>query len=74
MMVVQWVLYPDMGKIAGGGGITEVLKQALAWYANGLDFADALHLALSHDAKQLVTFDKKFVKLAKKSGASLTVI
>ena len=50
------------------------LKQALAWYANGLDFADALHLALSHDAKQLVTFDKKFVKLAKKSGASLTVI
>ena len=50
------------------------LKQALAWYANGMDFADALHLALSHDAKQLVTFDKKFVKLAKKSGASLTVI
>ena len=50
------------------------LKQALAWYADGLDFADALHLALSQDAKQLVTFDKKFVKLAKKSGASLTVI
>ena len=50
------------------------LKQALAWYADGLDFADALHLALSQDAKQLVTFDKKFVKLAKKSGASLRVI
>ena len=50
------------------------LKQALAWYADGLDFADALHLALSQDAKQLVTFDKKFVKLAKKSGASLAVI
>ena len=50
------------------------LKQALAWYSDGLDFADALHLALSQDAKQLVTFDKKFVKLAKKSGASLTVI
>ena len=53
---------------------TQELKQALAWYAAGLDFADALHLALSQDAKQLVTFDKKFVKLAKKSGASLTVI
>ena len=50
------------------------LKQALAWYADGLDFADALHLALSQDTKQLVTFDKKFAKMAKKSGASLTVI
>ena len=50
------------------------LKQALAWYADGLDFADALHLALSQDAKQLVTFNKKFAKMAKKSGASLTVI
>ena len=55
-------------------GNPQELKQALAWYANGLDFADALHLALSHDAKQLVTFDKKFVKLAKKCGASLTMI
>ena len=50
------------------------LKQALVWYADGLDFADALHLALSQDAKQLVTFNKKFAKMAKKSGASLTVI
>ncbi len=50
------------------------LKQALAWYAAGLDFADALHLALSQDAKQLVTFDKKFAKLAKKSGADAVVV
>ena len=53
---------------------TQELKQALAWYADGLGFADALHLALSQDAKQLVTFDKKFAKLAKKCGVGLTVI
>ena len=50
------------------------LKQALAWYSDGLDFADALHLALSQDAKQLVTFDKKFVKMAKKSGVNASVV
>ena len=53
---------------------TPELKQALAWYAAGLDFADALHLALSQDAKQLVTFDKKFAKLAKKCGADAVVV
>ena len=53
---------------------TQELKQALAWYAAGLDFADALHLALSQDAKQLVTFDKKFVKMAKKSGVNASVV
>ena len=50
------------------------LKQALAWYADGMDFADALHLALSQDAKQFVTFDKKFVKMAKKSGSIAVVV
>lgn len=49
------------------------LKQALAWYTDGMDFADALHLALSQDAKQFVTFDKKFVKMAKKRGYSAGV-
>lgn len=49
------------------------LKQALAWYAQGMDFADALHLALSSNAGQLATFDKKFVKLAKKLGLGNSV-
>ena len=49
------------------------LKQALAWYAQGLDFTDALHLALSGEAERLMTFDKKFVKLAKKNASSRLV-
>jgi predicted nucleic-acid-binding protein len=33
--------------------------QALAWYASGLDFADALHLASSSATERFVTFDRK---------------
>jgi predicted nucleic-acid-binding protein len=40
----------------------EALRQALDWYARGLDFADALHLALSQGSEELVTFDRAFVK------------
>ena len=49
------------------------IKEALTWYAQGMDFADALHLALSADATQLLTFDKKFVKLAKSLNAGTVV-
>jgi predicted nucleic acid-binding protein len=35
-----------------------------------MDFADALHLALRGSANQLLTFDKGFIKLAKKQGLS----
>jgi len=38
---------------------------ALQWYANGLDFADALHLAESQHCKKMVTFDKSFIKKSK---------
>lgn len=48
------------------------LRLALEWYENGMDFADALHLALHLSlhgpAQQLLTFDKSFVKLGKKQG------
>jgi predicted nucleic-acid-binding protein len=46
------------------------LRQALIWYGEGMDFADALHLALRDSAKQLLTFDKGFIKLAKRQGLS----
>lgn len=36
--------------------------QALAWYVEGLDFADALHLASSGGAHQLATFDRPLAK------------
>lgn len=40
--------------------------QALEWYEDGLDFADALHLASSDKAKAFMSFDKKFCKRASK--------
>ena len=46
------------------------LRQALTWYGKGMDFADAVHLALSTEAKQLLTFDKTFIKIAKREGLS----
>ena len=44
------------------------LRQALLGYAQGLDFADALHLALSHGSQELATFDKAFARKAGKLG------
>lgn len=35
---------------------------AIQWHSQGVDFADALHLALSQRCESLVTFDKKFVR------------
>jgi predicted nucleic-acid-binding protein len=42
------------------------LFQAISWYENGLDFADALHLSSSIKAHHFSTFDKAFVKRASK--------
>ncbi|MFM7886267.1 MAG: type II toxin-antitoxin system VapC family toxin [Pseudanabaena sp.] len=40
------------------------VRQAMSWYADGLDFADALHLASSNIADRFATFD---IALQKKS-------
>lgn len=40
--------------------------QILQWYQGGLDFADAFHLANSQMIPELVTFDSRFIKRAKK--------
>ncbi|MBI4357639.1 MAG: type II toxin-antitoxin system VapC family toxin [Gammaproteobacteria bacterium] len=42
------------------------IKMALKWYEQGLDFADALHLASSAPANSLITLDKKFSTKANK--------
>ena len=47
----------------------EALRQALIWYAQGLDFADALHLTLSQSCEELATFDKAFAKQSGKLAA-----
>ena len=50
------------------------LRQALLGYAQGLDFADALHLALSHGSQELATFDKAFARKAGKLGLMPPVV
>ena len=53
---------------AGLPGITlenpNVAAQALAWSENGMDFADALHLASSSLHGTFHTFDTKLIKAA----------
>jgi predicted nucleic-acid-binding protein len=44
------------------------LRQALSWYSKGMDFADAVHLAMSDNVDQILTFDKAFIKVAKREG------
>jgi predicted nucleic-acid-binding protein len=46
-----------------------VIADAIQWHQNGMDFADAIHLAQSKDSEAFVTFDKKFIKSALKNTA-----
>jgi predicted nucleic-acid-binding protein len=50
------------------------IKRALMGYRQGMDFADARHLALSGESTQLISFDKKFVKLAKSHETQPAVV
>jgi predicted nucleic-acid-binding protein len=47
----------------------QAANQALRWYRERLDFADALHLASSAKADRFATFDRDFVKKASKLGS-----
>ncbi len=40
------------------------ISAALRWHADGLDFADALHLASSGPSEAFATFDKKLLSKA----------
>jgi predicted nucleic-acid-binding protein len=58
-------------RLLSGLGMVEIespqdLLDALDWYADGMDFADALHLAVGRRADRFATFDKKLVAKAKK--------
>lgn len=52
----------------------QVLAKAISNYENGLDFGDALHLALCEHDSYLASFDDKFVKRAKKLSLSPAVV
>jgi predicted nucleic-acid-binding protein len=43
---------------------------ALVWYARGLDFADALHVASSAAASEFATFDRSLTARARKASAA----
>ncbi len=49
----------------------ERIAQALSWYEQGMDFADALHLALAANVERFVTFDQRFAKAATARGLSV---
>ena len=80
----EWVMRSGYGltpaQIAAGlrrlGGLPGVtfeqsaeVAQALDWLEQGMDFADALHLARTTRCDAFVTFDRKFAKRAKVLGA-----
>lgn len=49
------------------------LVSALELLRNGMDFADALHLAGSSECDEFVTFDQRFARRAKGAGSDVPV-
>lgn len=52
----------------------DLVEEALHHYSDGLDFADALHLAAARSAKIFTTFDSKFAKRAGRLGCTPDVV
>jgi predicted nucleic acid-binding protein len=48
-----------------------LVSRALDLAEQGLDFADALHLASMADCEAMITFDRNFIKLARKAGTEM---
>ena len=48
--------------------LEERVMQALSWAEDGLDFADALHLAGARSCESFATFDRDFRKQAQRLG------
>ena len=53
---------------------TAAVIQAIQWYSDGLDFADALHLASSGAARKFLTFDEKLYKKAAKTATPVVCL
>jgi predicted nucleic acid-binding protein len=47
---------------------------AISWYGLGIDFADALHLASSGEAKEFATFDKSLTQKANKLKVATIIL
>jgi predicted nucleic-acid-binding protein len=48
--------------------------RALAWHGEGMDLADALHLAIADGAAQFVSFDRDLAKVSKRIGVRPEVV
>ena len=48
----------------------DVFLHALRWYDGGMDFSDALHLAMSAGSERFATYDNEMIKLGARIGAS----
>ncbi len=46
------------------------IYQAISWYENKIDFADALHLASSRRCESFATFDSSFIKKAQQVSST----
>lgn len=67
------VIASSFRKLLGVPGVAaedaEAVAQAIDWYERGLDFADALHLALAREAEALASFDVRLARRAARLGA-----
>jgi predicted nucleic-acid-binding protein len=50
------------------------VAQALDWYRDGLDFADALHVAGCGEVESFHSFDTDFVRKGKKAGLPVSSV
>ena len=84
LLETEWVLRGayEIGRLAIAASVRKLLglpnitlgnahaiAQALAWFEAGMDFADALHLALAGEAEGFVTFDARLAKRARRITA-----
>jgi predicted nucleic-acid-binding protein len=69
------VILDAFEKLMGLSQITvedpECILQTLQWYRENFDFTDALHLASCKKTEKFATFDKNFIKKAKKFNIKL---
>jgi predicted nucleic-acid-binding protein len=88
LLETEWVLRslydfsPESlwGALRALAGLTTVfledeleVAKALDWFKEGLDFADALHLASVGNARQFATFDRKLAKQARRTTTLETI-
>jgi predicted nucleic-acid-binding protein len=84
LLETEWVLRSGYGlkpaaivsSLRGLGGLPgismeepAVTAQALDWMLDGMDFADALHLARSRHCSSFLTFDKRLAAASKAKSA-----